>query len=112
MHSCFESFLIFGLTQADEIRFGATYINGLAQDCSNSSALAMELLQTCTKPSTCRLSYTVNIMPVDAQATSIQEPGHQQTWYWPNQLEYSISSIRRVNSQDQMADIQQMTRVI
>ena len=25
------------------------YIDGLAQDCSNSSALAMELLQFCTK---------------------------------------------------------------
>ena len=24
------------------------YINGLVQDCSNSSALAMELLQSCT----------------------------------------------------------------
>ena len=28
------------------------HINGLVQDCSNSSALAMELLQSCTKPST------------------------------------------------------------
>ena len=26
------------------------YINGLVQDCSNSIALAMELLQSCTKP--------------------------------------------------------------
>ena len=26
------------------------YVDGLAQDCSNSSALAMELLQSCTKP--------------------------------------------------------------
>ena len=26
------------------------YINGLGQDCINSSALAMELLQSCTKP--------------------------------------------------------------
>ena len=26
------------------------YINGLVQDCSNSSALAKELLQSCTKP--------------------------------------------------------------
>ena len=30
---------------------GGAYIDGLAQDCSNSSALAMELLQSCTKPS-------------------------------------------------------------
>ena len=29
------------------------YINGLVQDCSNSSALAMELLLPCIKPSTC-----------------------------------------------------------
>ena len=28
-----------------------THIDGLVQDCSNSSALAMELLQSCTKPS-------------------------------------------------------------
>ena len=27
------------------------YIGGLVQDCNNSSALAMELLQSCTKPS-------------------------------------------------------------
>ena len=27
------------------------YINGLVQDCSNSSALTMELLQSCAKPS-------------------------------------------------------------
>ena len=27
--------------------------DGLAQDCSNSSALAMELLQSCTEPSKC-----------------------------------------------------------
>ena len=27
------------------------YVDGLVQDCSNSSALAMELLQSCTKPS-------------------------------------------------------------
>ena len=26
-------------------------IDGLVRDCSNSSALAMELLQSCTKPS-------------------------------------------------------------
>ena len=28
------------------------YLNGLVQDCSNSSALAMELLQSCTEPMT------------------------------------------------------------
>ena len=29
----------------------AAYIDALAQDCSISSALAMEILQSCTKPS-------------------------------------------------------------
>ena len=33
------------------------YIDGLAQDCSNSSALAIELLQTCTKPSIYALTF-------------------------------------------------------
>ena len=32
-------------------RFFKNHIYGLVQDCSNSSALAMELLQSCTKPS-------------------------------------------------------------
>ena len=31
--------------------FSNTYIDGLAQDCGNSSALALELPQSCTKPS-------------------------------------------------------------
>ena len=31
------------------------HIDGLEQDCSNSSALPTELLQSCTKPSICRL---------------------------------------------------------
>ena len=31
--------------------FDRDYIDGLVQDCSNSSALAMELLQSCAKPS-------------------------------------------------------------
>ena len=30
----------------------ATHIDGLVQDCSNSIANALELLQSCTKPST------------------------------------------------------------
>ena len=34
------------LKKSDDIIF-----NGLVQDCSNSIALAMELLQSCTKPS-------------------------------------------------------------
>ena len=34
------------------------YFDGLVQDCSNSSALAMELLQSCTKPSICSFRLT------------------------------------------------------
>ena len=34
------------------------YIDSIVQYCSNSSALAVELLQSCTKPSVCCWSYT------------------------------------------------------
>ena len=34
-----------------EVTHGQSDIDDLVQDCSNSSALAMELLQSCTKPS-------------------------------------------------------------
>ena len=34
-------------------------IDGLVQDCSNSSALAMELLQSCTKPSRCYIQENI-----------------------------------------------------
>ena len=36
------------------------HIDGLVQDCSNPSALAMELLQSCTKPSICNLHTEMN----------------------------------------------------
>ena len=46
--------------------FGEQHIDDLVQDCSNSSALAMELLQSCTKPSISSIimisSITVAIM--------------------------------------------------
>ena len=47
----------------------AQYIDGLVQDCSNSSALAMELLPSCTKPS-----------------THWHKTWHHQWWYWPSFL--------------------------
>ena len=40
---------------------GREKINGFMQDCSNSSVLAMELLQSCTKPSTLWWKNTVLI---------------------------------------------------
>ena len=39
----------------------AGQIDGLVQDCSNSSALALELLQSCTKPSRWRMIENANI---------------------------------------------------
>ena len=39
-------------SQAFEHSSNGHDFDGLVQDCSNSSALAMELLQSCTKPST------------------------------------------------------------
>ena len=37
-------------------------IDGLVQDCSNSSALAMELLQSCTKPSISSIVYNCEVL--------------------------------------------------
>ena len=37
-------------------------IDGLVQDCSNSSELAMELLQPCTKPSICGVCHSIWLM--------------------------------------------------
>ena len=37
-------------------------IDGFVQDCSNSSAVAMELLQSCTKPSIYGYGVWINIL--------------------------------------------------
>ena len=39
-------------------------IDGLVQDCSNSSALAIELLQSCTKPSKCPLQMSIHPLSI------------------------------------------------
>ena len=39
------------LCQPEQEATVSTLYDGIAQDCSNSSALAMELLQSCIKPS-------------------------------------------------------------
>ena len=36
-------------------QFMQVYVDGLAQDCSNSIANALELLQSCAKPSMCSM---------------------------------------------------------
>ena len=55
------------------------YIDGLAQDCSNSSALAMELLQSCTKPSICVCAVVKGsrncMLPVRCQAITRTSAG-------------------------------------
>ena len=43
------------------------YIDGLVQDCSNSSANALELLQSCTKPWICNLHLIITV-PADIAA--------------------------------------------
>ena len=37
---------------------GSTYMDGLEQDCSNSSSLAMELLNSCARPLICEVDTT------------------------------------------------------
>ena len=38
--------------------------DGLVQDCNNSSALAMELLQSCTKPLNCHFKKIAQILKI------------------------------------------------
>ena len=45
-------------------------IDGLVQDCSNSTALAMELLQSYTKPSTWDMSKSLQRLPQDELISS------------------------------------------
>ena len=41
------------------------HVDGLVQDCSNSSALAMELLQSCSKPSMwCVIDLTMPLLSI------------------------------------------------
>ena len=42
-------------SSADAVMTTKAHVDGLALDCSNPSALAMELLQSCTKPPMCFL---------------------------------------------------------
>ena len=51
-------------------------INDLVQDCSNSSMLAVELLQFCTMPGA--LDMIFNVLP-QWQRQNLYQPVHQQT---------------------------------
>ena len=46
---------------------------------------------------TLHVAYHMLSMPCLLMPWLLKSPGHQQTWYWPNKLEYSVSSIRRLN---------------
>ena len=75
--------------------YWAGYISGLVLDCSNSSAFAMELLQSCTKPSISKvdLSSTTTIKyllllklksTVCCVATSVLRCGLRHYRFWVN----------------------------
>ena len=64
-------------------QFPDAYIDGLVPDCSNSSALAMELLQSCTKPSIC-LGAVVWCRILGASRFGYERPG--VFWYQPSVL--------------------------
>ena len=60
------------------------HIDGLLQDCSNSSALAMELLQSCTKPSilwfiVCDLTVAQNKENVSTWDPLVKAPSQWET---------------------------------
>ena len=47
------------------------HINGSVQDCNNSSALALELLQSCTKPSIPKYHELISYATAKSQATQV-----------------------------------------
>ena len=74
------------------LRLGDAYIDGLVQDCSNSIANALELLQSCTKPSIYALVSWVIFVQV--MACNKVDPlwGQATTWY---NAYRQVSNIRR-----------------
>ena len=73
---CINHIVIYGMQCENQYMY--THIDGLVQDCSNSSALAMELLQSCTKPSiyTSGLAVSQNIHLPDFQNLLFSIPDH------------------------------------
>ena len=77
------------------------HIDGLAQDCSNSNALAREILQSCTKPSTCRTSQKtfvlVYIFVFVIKMTAV-DPVHSQIFsVWLHWLTENLSHCQRIH---------------
>ena len=63
-----------------EIKEFAAHIDGLVQDCSNSSALATELLQSCTKPSIYTSPKTQNLFFLHISAMPGQNELNLPKW--------------------------------
>ena len=63
--------MVYKVTQMGEmgLPFSFSDVNDLEQDCSISSALAMEILQSCTKRSMCPSNSTLIISSVSVHAT-------------------------------------------
>ena len=62
--------------------YGHDYTDGVEQDCSNSSALAIEFLQSCTKP-----SLNIRHTKGDGLTKSVRSPNEQcnlvrNEWFW------------------------------
>ena len=53
-----------------------THVNGLVRECNNSSALAMELLQSCTKPLLCFSNGVTAVLHWDMDV-KVGEQGHK-----------------------------------
>ena len=47
---------------------------------------------------TLHVAYPILSIPCLLMPWWLKEPGHQQAWYWPSKLEYSISSIKRAKT--------------
>ena len=67
MHWHFDSYLGFHSTNEDQIHNGADL----------------------------HVSYPTLLIPCLLMTWRLQEPGHQQAWYWPNRPAYSVPNIRR-----------------
>ena len=78
--------------------FNPVHINGLVQDCSNSIANALELLQSCTKPSICSRVKQLNKISITVwQCKCVWQLLH---------IKMLCITIKRTNSHVFISDIQ------
>ena len=60
-------------------QMAVVYIDGLVQDCSNSSALAMQSLQSCTKPLRCA---RISVVKFPCYLQCIHGMCFHAVWHW------------------------------